>query len=420
MNKVLSIGWKDLIVIFRDRAALILMLAAPFVLTLGMGFVTGRFSGTSSAGLSDIPVVIVNQDEGDLGAFLTEIFGSEELAELLEPTTAVDAVSARQQVNDDKVAAVVIIPAGFSASILPNTESGTTGAPVSIEVHANPARPISAGVVQSIVDGFVNQLEIGLIGGQVAVTQLIPNGLVSVQDAPQAGQEIGARLAAQQGNTRLITLRGTDAAAANDRAEFNILAFWAPGMAILFLMYTVSLGGRSILTERREGTLPRMLTTPTSYAQVLGGKVLGIFLSGVAQMSILIVASSLLFNLRWGDPLAVLVLVLAVVAGVTGWGILLAAIAKTPAQVSSVGTALMLLFAVLGGPFRSPASSFPGWLQILSKLTPNAWGLEGFTELGSGGTLTDVLTPIGALLLMAAVLFSIAAAVFRRQAVAQR
>jgi len=414
MNKVLSIGWKDLIVIFRDRAALILMLAAPFVLTLGMGFVTGRFSGTSSAGLSDIPVVIVNQDEGDLGAFLTEIFGSEELAELLEPTTAVDAVSARQQVNDDKVAAVVIIPAGFSASILPNTESGTTGAPVSIEVHANPARPISAGVVQSIVDGFVNQLEIGLIGGQVAVTQLIANGLVSIQDAPRVGQEIGARLAARQGNTRLISLRSTDAAAANDRAEFNILAFWAPGMAILFLMYTVSLGGRSILTERREGTLPRMLTTPTSYAQVLGGKVLGIFLSGVAQMSILIVASSLLFNLRWGDPLAVLVLVLAVVAGVTGWGILLAAIAKTPAQVSSVGTALMLLFAILGGPFTSPASSFPGWLQILSKLTPNAWGLEGFTELGSGGTLTDVLTPIGALLLMAAVLFGIAVAVFRR------
>jgi hypothetical protein len=34
---------------FRDRAALTFMLLAPFLLTIGMGFVTGRFSGNSRA-----------------------------------------------------------------------------------------------------------------------------------------------------------------------------------------------------------------------------------------------------------------------------------------------------------------------------------------------------------------------------------
>jgi ACS family hexuronate transporter-like MFS transporter len=43
----------------------------------------------------------------------------------------------------------------------------------------------------------------------------------------------------------------------------------------------------------------------------LAGKVFGIFLTGAAQMLILIAASSLLFRPNWGNPLAVLALVLA-------------------------------------------------------------------------------------------------------------
>ncbi|MCK7526881.1 MAG: ABC transporter permease [Ignavibacteriales bacterium] len=53
-----------------------------------------------------------------------------------------------------------------------------------------------------------------------------------------------------------------------------MLAYMAPGMALMFLMYTVSYGGRSILAERAQGTLPRLLVSPTSTAQMLGGKVL--------------------------------------------------------------------------------------------------------------------------------------------------
>ena len=48
MTKTFLIGIKDLRLVFRDRAALILMLVAPFLLTLGMGLVTGRFSGNTS------------------------------------------------------------------------------------------------------------------------------------------------------------------------------------------------------------------------------------------------------------------------------------------------------------------------------------------------------------------------------------
>ena len=100
MKKLFLIGIKDLKLMFRDRAALVFMLLAPFLLTIGMGFVTGRFSGSSS-GLSDIPVVVVNLDNEELGDALADVFSSQELADLMEPGTASDPQAARQLIDDD-------------------------------------------------------------------------------------------------------------------------------------------------------------------------------------------------------------------------------------------------------------------------------------------------------------------------------
>ncbi len=115
MKKLFLIGIKDLKLMFRDRAALIFMLLAPFLLTIGMGFVTGRFSGSSS-GLSDIPVIIVNLDKEQLGNALADVFSSEELADLMEPTASSDPEAARRLIDEDQAAAAVIIPEGFTRS----------------------------------------------------------------------------------------------------------------------------------------------------------------------------------------------------------------------------------------------------------------------------------------------------------------
>ena len=94
MKKIFLIGFKDLTLIFRDPAALLLMLLAPFVLTLGLGFVTGRLGGNSGSGLRDIPVILVNQDGGDLGNALVHVFQSPDLNGLLAPTLSTDFADA--------------------------------------------------------------------------------------------------------------------------------------------------------------------------------------------------------------------------------------------------------------------------------------------------------------------------------------
>ena len=419
MLKTILIGLKDLKLMFRDRAALVFMLLAPFLLTIGMGFVTGRFSGGSS-GLSDIPVIIVNLDNKQMGNALADIFSSEELANLMEPAESSGPEEARRLIDEDQAAAAVIIPEGFTRSIIPagGTSTGEgliQPGPVKIEVYTNPSRPLSAGVVKAIVDEFVSRVEEGRIAGLTSISGLIQAGLLDPQNA-----ESEARALFQNGNqieNSAITLRTNQEGA--EAIEFDILAYMAPGMALLFLMYTVSYGGRSILAERSQGTLPRLLVSPTSTGQVLGGKVLGIFLTGAAQVGILILASTIFFGVKWGDTLGLIVLILAAVFGATGWGMLITALARTPAQIASIGSTLMLIFGVLGGSFID-LQQMPSMLRTLSRITPNAWGLDGFTTLALGGTLPNLVEPITALLIMGAVLFGIAVVLFNRNGIMQR
>jgi ABC-2 type transport system permease protein len=417
MKKVLLIGWKDVTIAFRDRVALILMLAAPFALTLGLGFVTGRFSGSSSTGVSDIPVVLVNQDEGQLGNELVSLFRSQDLAALVAATVVDDPALARQQVDEDEAAVAIVIPAGFTQSIIPAQGSAATGNGDPISLYTNPTRPTGVGVVKTIVDEFASRVEIGRVGGQVVVTQLLNHNLIQVQDAARIGSEIGARQAEAVPSSTSITLKNVTGS--SQVVSFDPLAYMAPGMALMFLMFTVSNGGRTLLTERSQGTLPRLLVSPTATFQVLGGKVFGIYLTGVAQMLILILTSTLLFRLDWGDPLAVLVLVLAAVVGAVGWGMLITSLAKTPGQVDAVGSAVMLTFGILGGSFIS-LDMMPRWFAMVSKITPNAWGLDAFTILAGGGRLADILGPLLALFAMGAVLFTTAVLIYNRRGMARQ
>lgn len=422
MLKTFLIGIKDLRLAFRDRAALILMLAAPFVLTLGLGLVTGRFSGNDNSGLSDIPVIIVNLDNGQLGNALADAFNSTELVDLLEPTASSDPEAARQLIDDDQAAAVVIIPAGFTRSIIP--QQGDFDNPdavqetIKIEVYANPSRPTGAGVIKAIVDEFLSRVNEGSLSGGVSILQLMTSGRITPEQAEAAGIAMNGQLQSNATDNTLA-IKINSSTANGEAVKFDILAYLAPGMALMFLMYTVSYGGRSILAEKTQGTLPRLLVSPTTSTQILGGKVFGIFLTGTAQMLILIGASSLLFQLKWGDPIGVVLLVLAAVFGATGWGMFITALARTSAQVANIGMSITLIFGILGGSFVS-LDEMPPAIQAFSKITPNAWALDGFTTLGLGGTLTDLSTPILALLSMGMILFLVSVVLFGKKNLVQK
>ena len=177
-----------------------------------------------------MPVIVVNLDQGTLGNALVEVFKSPDLSELLAVDETSDAAAARLRLEADEAAAVVIIPAGFSAQRHP---AGWAGSPAAaqIEVYKNPSREVGAGVVESIVERLLTEVETGRVGGQVTVAQLITSGLVPPEQAAQAGLEIGTRLANEGASLQTLTLNTGQVSAS---AEPSFLMFIAPGFAFCF------------------------------------------------------------------------------------------------------------------------------------------------------------------------------------------
>lgn len=407
MRKLFLIGFKDLQLLFRDRTALLLSLLAPLLLSVGMGFVTGSFS-SDGAEFDPIPVAIINQDEGQLGQALEEVFNSEELSKLVLPSMYTDYETAKTAVDDGEFVSAILIPSGFSASIIPAPGQREAAPLEQIQVYEDQAAGITKTLVRSILNEFMTHLEIGVVKGRVSVEQLIRHGVLNAD-------EIGAYINSVQ-NTLSSTdsspafrLEGADSSTLSH--DYDPLAVISPGLALMFLMYTITHGASSLLLERANGTLARQIASPTKPFQILGGKSFGILLNGIAQMSILIAASSLLFRLSWGKPLPLILLILAAVYAAAGWGLLLASLAQTQSQVNAAGSALMLSFGMLGGSLVS-IEGLPDWAHTIAKITPNYWGNEAFKLLAQGAGLPQLgnqllaLFVIGTVLLVSAILIA--------------
>jgi len=176
---------------------------------------------------------------------------------------------------------------------------------------------------------------------------------------------------------------------------------------VFFLFFTVSFGVSSLLEERKEGTLARLLAAPIHKGSILGGKLLTSFLLGVLSMTTLIVATSLLLGARWGSPLGVGMLTVAGVLAAMGVMALVATLAKTSEQANNWQSIIAIVLGLLGGVFF-PISQAPGLISKLSLLTPQAWFMRGLGDLAGGEGPRVVLPSVAAMLVFAAVTGGIA------------
>ncbi len=415
--KIWTIAWKDTLIRFRDRNALILMIAAPLILSMIIGSAfSGFISGSDPVPFDAIPVLIINEDAGESGQQFVDTLSQGELAQLLELTEMDDLTDAREIVQLGDARAAIYIPETFSQVI---QEAGGDGADTEteqeqsiIQFYADPGATLTPNIVRGVVTQVVNGFNGAAISARVTVAQIVPQAAtVGPAMADFADLLQGEILASVEngggGNIQLNTITVGDTEEAPN--DFSPFAFFAPSMGMLFLMFSMVDGTRSILDEEREGTLARLLSTPTSNREILLGKIGGVFLTGVLQFAVFVIASHFLFSLDWGSSIPGLILMLlTVVLAFTSLGALIAAFAKDVNQANIIGSVVTLTFAALGGNFL-PAQNFPTWLQQLSKITITRWGMDGFTDLTINGLgFSDILLESGVLLGFTAVLFTLA------------
>ncbi len=158
------------------------------------------------------------------------------------------------------------------------------------------------------------------------------------------------------------------------------LNFFAPNIAVVFLFIGSGLGMRSLLMERSAGTLARITAAPLRPTQIVLGKLLAIFVTGLATIFVIWAVTTLAFGANWGDPLGVVLMCVGATLAMCGIGVFLTSLAKTEQQAFGVTMLVGLFLALVGGNLL-PSGSLPDAFQVLSLGTPNGWALVGFGRL---------------------------------------
>jgi ABC-2 type transport system permease protein len=369
MRAALLIAGKDLRQRLRDRSALVVAIVVPLVLASIFGLVFRNVT----EGTVTFTVGVVDQDHGPAArVFVARALRPLERGGLLDVRVEPTVGAARHATDQGSLAAAFVLPRGFSEAI------GHGGSPV-LRVIGSVDQPIGAQVAQAIAQSYADQIDTVRIAAAVL-------GVPGTSRALYASAGTPVRLSDVSTTSRQLTV-GT---------------FYAAGMAVFFLFFTVQFGVSSILDERRDRTLARMLVAPIPRRAVLVGKLLTSVVLGAASMTVLALATHFLLGARWGNPLAVGILILSGVLAATAVMTLVATLARTPEQASTWQAMVALVLGMLGGTFF-PVAQAGGPLAALSLVTPQAWFMRGIEDLVGGAGPEAVLGPALAILAFAAV-----------------
>jgi ABC-2 type transport system permease protein len=170
----------------------------------------------------------------------------------------------------------------------------------------------------------------------------------------------------------------------------------------------------SMVTERTQGTLLRLVAAPIDGIAILGGKALACLLSCLAVVLALSFTATFVFGVTFERPLAVVVTLLSATLCFVGITMLLSLLGRTEQAVAGAGWAVLILMAMLGGGMV-PLSFMPDWLLSASHFSPAKWSilaLEGATWRQF--SYRELAAPCGVLLAIAVTGFATGASVLTR------
>jgi ABC-2 type transport system permease protein len=378
--KSIYIARKDLTRSFRSLFLLAFMFFIPLLVT---GMFSLMFGGTAAAAQpARTRLVIADLDQGSslfvqqmasfqgpaasptLGKLLVQALQAENLAGVLEVSLAADGQAARQAVLNQQAAVAVLIPADFSAAYMdPHSKAR-------LELYSDPAKPGAAAVAQAVIAPILEPFS----GLKIALG-VIAAGQPDAAGMDRAAQETLAWSAASAQNpASLLDLRSPASAPPAAAPLAGMLGPIMAGMLIFFAFFTAASTAQTLLTEQEDGTLARLFTTPTPVSTILGGKFLAVGLTVLVQVTVMLGASAVLFNIQWGAPGPVLLAAGGIVACATSFGIFLNSLLKNARQGGVVFGGFLTVTGMIAmlGIFSGPGAG-----ETVALLVPQGWALRG-------------------------------------------
>ena len=291
------------------------------------------------------------------------------------PTSAARAAS---DLDCDAVAAYVVFPGDFSAAV-------TAEDVITPEVHLEGTEP---GLTQPVL---------------LALDQSITRA------AQQLDQSAGGRAPVLEPTVDYL----------HGGPSLNTLDYFGAafiGLVVFLLVFVVTI--IAFLRERSQGTLERLMASPLRRADIVVGYMAGFMVVAAVQSVEVVLFTLYVLHVHNQGDLAVIVLITLLMTLVAvNLGMLLSMFATTEFQAVQF-IPLAIVPQVLLSGIIFPVSSEPVWLQVLSKLLPLTYGVDGLRDVmlkGNGLTSGAVLLDIGVVAAFAVALVVAATTTLRRR-----
>jgi ABC-2 type transport system permease protein len=372
-SAVAAIVRKDLLLFFTDRRAVIMSFVAPIAIASFFGFV---FSGNKDRAASRVPVRVVDTDGSAISSAVARGLAGD--ASLIIEGGTVD--EAREAVRAGKTTVAIVIPPGFGAAAEQAFFSGR--AKPAVELLYDPSHAMELAMVRGVLTQHVMQA-------------------VSAEISPARQPTIPYDVQEQ-------------AVTAQAGIAYNGFAHSFAGMGVQFLLFSCIDLATGMLLERQLGLWKRFRAAPISRLTLLAAKAISGAVIALLSLTATFGFGMAVFGIRVEGSWPGFILVgISTALMASCFGLLVAALGRTPAATRGVAILAVLLMVMLGGAWV-PTFVFPAWLQAVTLVVPARWAVDGLdATTWRGVDFMGVLPAVVVLLGFAAVFGALAVARFR-------
>jgi ABC-2 type transport system permease protein len=379
IGPVVRISWLALV---RDRYALVLGFVVPIAFFSILALV---FGGLGREGLSPVRVVVADEDRSMESALLVKTLHHESALAVgpLADDTAPSRENARRLVRRGDVPVAIVVPEGFGAR-LARFPAETLTVELFSDRAADPvAHHVVGGLLQRavvlaapdrLVRGVTHWLEEEAGALTPAQRELLDEVARSVAGA-------GAGSPGPVASPFQVAV--TDVQAQIGREGRNVVSYYAAGIGVMFLLFTMTTAMRGLIAEEETGTLERLLSTDLTMGRLLLARWMFATVLGCAQLAVMFLWGWAIFGLDLfghGHLPGVIVMTVTAAGAAATFGLVLGTACRTPAQLQGLATVVILLMSALGGSMV-PRYLMPETMQRLGLVTFNAWAVVGYEKV---------------------------------------
>ncbi|MBC7349820.1 MAG: ABC transporter permease [Candidatus Aminicenantes bacterium] len=363
MKKLLAFVKKELIQVSRDRRMLPIVIVAPILQLLILGYAV-------SLDVRDIPVVVADLDNSASSRDLLEaVFNSGYFVEVgrAEFLAEVDGY-----LDSGRAAVALVVPAGFERNLLAGKKTFFQGL---IDGTESQTATVGLNYLEMIARHFNQKLI-------MARLERLGAGFQPVIIQPEVRVFFNPALVSRN--------------------------FLLPGVfGLLLMVMTVILTAMAVVKEYDLGTMEQLIVTPLRPLDIILGKLLPFFIIGTVDIFLIFAVTRFWFQLPLrGSFLLLLGLSFVYMLSTLGVGLFISTITRTPQQAMLTSFFFMIPMMLLSG-FVFPIENMPRFFQWLTAIIPLRYFLVILRGLFLKGVGLNALYDEALLLLLLAIIINL-------------